>query len=324
MDGTEEDPGAPSRAAYTAPAGGERLDRLLTTLLDGPSRADVQALLGAGRVRVDGAVETRSSSRPAEGARLEVELVMPERTRPGSAEGARFEVLHEDDALAVLAKPAGMVVHPGGQVRGGTLSELAVERFGDLPDPQGEDRPGIVHRLDADTSGVIVIARTHAAAEELMRQFADREVEKTYTAIVHGVPRFDSDWIEGALARDERRPERMAVVPDGEGRAASTFYETSERFGRAALVAAHPRTGRTHQLRVHLASIGHPCVGDRLYRRRDTRDLAPDAPVPGRQALHAASLAFTHPATGERVRFEAPLPADLEALLAWLRASAAT
>ncbi|MEM7309918.1 MAG: RluA family pseudouridine synthase [Planctomycetota bacterium] len=301
---------------------GERLDRALLALLDGPSRTRIQERIRDGGVRVDGEPVRRPSHPVGAGQVLELLDVPRSRERAGSAAGLSFELLHEDEHLIVVDKPAGMVVHPSSVIRGGTVSELAVERFGPLPTPQGEDRPGVVHRLDADTSGVLVLARSAEAGEELVRQFHDREVEKGYLAIVRGDPRFHSDWIDAPLGRSSRGGDRMAVVPEDEGRAASTFYEVRERFGVAALLACRPVTGRTHQIRVHLESIDHPVVGDRLYTgRRGRRDGLPrEAPTPRRQALHAASLALTHPATGERLSFEAPLPTDLSRLLAWLRA----
>ena len=232
-----------------------------------------------------------------------------------------MNVLYEDNHLLIVDKPAGLLVHPSPAVRGGTLSEQAVARWGPLPDLQGEDRPGIVHRLDAGTSGLLVLALREPAMRELLRQFREREVKKTYLAVVHGEPRFDTGWIEGAIARSAASPERMEVVAEGEGREARTWYEVRERLGPASLVECQPQTGRTHQIRVHLASLGHPLVGDPLYRPRQTpsRRLAADAPLPARQALHAARLEFAHPGSGERAAFESPLPDDLAALLAHLR-----
>ena len=212
------------------------------------------------------------------------------------------------------------MTHPSATVRGGTVSEMATERWGELATAQGDDRPGIVHRLDAETSGVLVLARTEAAGEELVRQFREREVSKRYLAIVHGDPRFDSDWIEREIARSDHGSDRMAVVADGEGREAITYYETLERFGDFALLACEPKTGRTHQIRVHLSSIGHTVVSDRLYRARRKLELPRDAPAMPRHALHAQRLGFRHPTTGEELAFEAPLPADMQALLDWLRA----
>ncbi|HVS20119.1 MAG TPA: RluA family pseudouridine synthase [Planctomycetota bacterium] len=317
-------PGAPElpRSRRVPPElAGVRLDRVLGSLWPSVSRTRLRAALEAGGVRVDGLPAGRASAPVAVGASVELDLQHLEpRTRP-SQPGLAMRVLFADDDLAVVDKPAGLLVHPSPAVRGGTLCEQAVERWGPLPNLQGVDRPGVVHRLDAGTSGLVVLALREAAMRELLRQFREREVEKTYLAVVHGEPRFDTGWIEGDIARSPAAPERMEVVADGQGRQAVTWYEVRERLGPASLVECKPRTGRTHQIRVHLASLGHPLVGDPLYRPRQlpARRLASDAPVPERQALHAWRLAFAHPVRGERVSFESPLPADLEALLAHLR-----
>ncbi|MBI5365060.1 MAG: RluA family pseudouridine synthase [Planctomycetes bacterium] len=182
-------------------------------------------------------------------------------------------------------------------------------------------RPGVVHRLDRDTSGVLLLARTELALVELQRQFREREVEKLYAALVNGDPRFDSDWIEGWLGRHPKAPDKISVVREGTGRAATTYYEVRERFRGAARLAVFPKTGRTHQVRVHLASIELSIVGEKLYvpKRRQIAKLPPDAPALSRQALHAERLTITHPATGKRIYFEAPWPADMQAVLEWLR-----
>ena len=304
--------------------GGERLDRVLTRLLDGLSRERCRELIEDDLVTLDGAPARRPSRSVAAGGLLEVRIQLRDRTRSGNSGGGELRVVHEDEHLVVIDKPAGMVAHPSGTVRGGTVAELAALRWGPLPDPQGstgEQRPGIVHRLDADTTGLMVLARTQPAATGLLAQFRERRVEKLYTAVVHGEPRFDSDWIEVPVGRDPRHPERMAALHRGEGREASTFYTTCERLGCASLLEARPRTGRTHQIRVHLAHVGHPLVGDRLYRPRSLRALPREAPTPTRQALHAGKLCFEHPVTREQLQFEAPLPDDLERLLVWLRAA---
>ncbi|MEO0653220.1 MAG: pseudouridine synthase, partial [Planctomycetota bacterium] len=191
---------------------------------------------------------------------------------------------------------------------------------GSLPAVQGDDRPGIVHRLDGATSGVMLIGKTEPAALELRRQFREREVDKTYLALVYGVPRFDSDWIEQPLGRSERAPDRISVVSEDEGRPAQTFYEVLERFDGYSLLRCKPRTGRTHQIRVHLEWLGHPIVTDKLYLGKKGRPSLPeDAPVPRRQALHALRIEFKHPTRDERVAFEAPFAPDLQAFLDWLR-----
>ncbi len=303
---------------------GERLDRVLVALLEDVSRTRVQELIQDGGVRIDGEPPERMSTRVEAGATIELLDVARSRVRYGGVDEAGeapLVIVHEDEHVIVIDKPAGMVSHPSSVVRGGTLSERAVARFGPLPAPQGEDRPGVVHRLDADTSGLIVLGRSEAAATELVRMFRDRDVAKRYLAIVFGVPRFDTDWIDSAIGRAPGRPDRMSVVDGGQGREALTYYETRERFDGFGYVECKPTTGRTHQLRVHLSSIEHPLVGDRVYRGRRglRRNIPRGAPPMTRHALHASGLAFAHPVTGERLEFEAPLAADMEAWLVFLR-----
>lgn len=299
-----------------------RLDLLLVAFLPDYSRSRLQEWIRDGGVLVDGEIADKPSIVVEEGSKVELLKVDRSRMRRGSAVGTEFTIVFEDDDIAVINKPSGMVAHPAEVVRGGTVSELAVERWGDLPCPQGEDRPGIVHRLDADTSGLMVIAKSERAAESLLDQFREREVEKTYTAFVYGNPRFDSDWIEGAIGRAPKKHDRMSVVHGDAGRPAQTFYETRERFGKVAWMAAHPKTGRTHQIRVHMAYTEFPIVGDSLYRGRRGLSLKiPDGVTPpDRLALHAEHLVFTHPVSGERVEFHAALPDDLQLFLESLRA----
>jgi 23S rRNA pseudouridine1911/1915/1917 synthase len=297
---------------------GERLDRALVGLLEGAvTRSRVQELIRDGAVRIDGVPSSRAAQSVEAGQTIEIVAVPRARERSGGPAGAELVLVFEDEHLAVVDKPAGQLAHPTDVVRGGTVSELAVERFGPLPAPQGEDRPGIVHRLDADTSGLLVLARSPAAAEALVTAFRERAVEKRYLALVHGDPRFDSDWISTPIGRASGRSDRMSI--QAEGRAAETFYRVLERFGRFALLECQPKTGRTHQIRVHLASIGHPLVGDRIYPGRVRVPLPPDAPEPGRHFLHATGLAFAHPVTGRALAFESAPPADFQAWLEWLR-----
>jgi 23S rRNA pseudouridine1911/1915/1917 synthase len=300
---------------------GARLDRFLAERLPEVSRTRIQELIRDRGVRVDGAPATRPAQHLEVGQCVEVVDVPRSRERRGAPPGARFEVVHEDEHLVVVDKPAGMVSHPSSVVRGGTVSELASERWGPLPAPQGADRPGLVHRLDAGTSGLMAIARTELAAEALLRAFREHAVAKTYLAIVAGEPRFDSDWIERPIARSRRHPDRMEAVAAGEGREAATFYEVRERYPGFALLECHPRTGRTHQIRVHLAAIELPLVGDELYRGRTGAGmrLPPGAPRLERQALHAAGLSFVHPATGEPLALASELPDDMRRLRDWLR-----
>jgi len=305
----------------TAEQAGERLDRFLVALLDGElSRARVQELIREGAVVVEGAPAERPSQLLAAGQ--EIVLVISPRAprRAGGPSQGELVLLFEDEHLAVIDKPAGTLAHPTSAVGGGTVSELAAARWGALPTPQGDDRPGVVHRLDADTSGLMVLALSQAAGEPLVQAFRERTVEKVYLALVHGEPRFDSDWIETPIGRARGRPDRMAVLDGGEGRPAATFYLVRERFARFALVECRPRTGRTHQIRVHLSSIDHALVGDRVYPGRVRQPIPPGAPALERHLLHASALRFAHPVTGAQLSFESAPPPEFTAWLDWLRA----
>ncbi|NOT32001.1 MAG: RluA family pseudouridine synthase [Planctomycetes bacterium] len=301
---------------------GARLDVALVELFEGSlSRTRLKELIEDGGVRVDGTPTARASQPLEAGQEIELRDVPRSRERAGGPVGGELVLVYEDEHLAVIDKPAGQLSHPTTIVRGGTVSELAAARFGALPSPQGEDRPGIVHRLDADTSGLLVIVKSAAAAEPLVAAFRARTVEKRYLALVHGEPRFDSDWINAPLGRSGRHADRVCVMPAGEGRPAETFYRVCERFGRFALLECRPTTGRTHQIRVHLASIELPLVGDRLYTGRSRVPLPAGAPAIERHLLHAAGLCFTHPVTGEGLVFESVPPADFQEWLAYLRAA---
>ena len=224
--------------------------------------------------------------------------------------------------LLVVDKPAGLIVHRNERYQTATLADMAMQQFGDLPSIQGEHRPGIAHRLDRLTSGVLLLGRTTEALESIKAQFKARTVAKTYLALVHGDPRFDSNWIETSIGPSADGRGRFKIVPEGQGRAASTYYEVRERFHGFAYVEVRPRTGRTHQIRVHLTSIGLPIVGDWTYKHAGALKvpLPAEAPAMPRQALHAHRIELDHPVTGERVTFESRLAADMEALLEWLRA----
>ena len=307
----------PRTFAVPAALAGERLDRALVELLEGAvSRTRAQELIRDGAVHVDGAPAARAAQLLEAGQTIEIRDVPRARERRGGPMSGGPRIVFEDEHLVVVDKPAGQLAHPTTVVRGGTVSEWAVERYGSLPSPQGEDRPGIVHRLDADTSGLLVLARTAAAAEALVAAFRARTVEKRYLALVVGDPRFDSDWITAPLGR-AGRADRVTVQADG--RPAETFYQVQERFGRFALLECRPKTGRTHQIRVHLASIGHPLVGDRVYPGRVHTPLPKEGPSAARHLLHAAGLRFEHPVSGVELAFECEVPADFRAWLEWLR-----
>ena len=299
---------------------GERLDKALHQVFPRFSRTFLKTLIKRGKVQVGGRF-VKPSYLVEEGDKVVLNLEEEKRRARTSLEEMQVEVLHEDPWIVVVAKPVGVAVHPNSAHGWGTLSQWAEWKYGPLPCPPGEpERPGVVHRLDKETSGVMVLARTDEALRELKAQFRTRKTEKRYLALVHGVPEFASDYIERPIARDPMHPERMKVVASG-GRESSTFYEVLEVFGNWAWMACMPKTGRTHQIRVHMASLGHSLVGDKIYRSANAQrfPLPPDAPPLERQALHAQKLTFFHPAHGDQVTFEAPLPEDLQTLLAWLR-----
>lgn len=279
----------------------------------GCSRSVAQGLVTAGAVQVDGRVERRPSWRVAEHATVVVERPPPEPAGLVADPDVAVVVIHTDEHLFVVDKPAGLVVHPGAGREAGTLVHglLALDPGleGVGPDPL---RPGIVHRLDRGTSGLLVVARTLAAHAALTDQIARHEVERVYTALVGGIVAEATGRIEAPIGRSPRRPTLQAVVPDG--RPAATDYEVLARFELpepATLLSLRLETGRTHQIRVHLAAIDHPVIGDRAYGDRSM--LALDRPF-----LHARRLAFTHPATGEACAFESPLPVTLDVVLALL------
>lgn len=306
---------------------GERLDRVLLELLESrggaPSRTRLQGWIREGRVELEGLPVLRPGQILEAGQSLRVRLpaaapeIEPERVE------RELRLVFQDEHLAVADKPAGLLSHrsPGGSEP--SLADLAAAALGELPSSDGPERGGIVHRLDRDTSGLMVLARTQEALVALQEQFREHRVEKRYLAFVHGVPRFDSEWIESPLGRDPRRSDRVTVVPEGEGRPARTFYEVLERYHGFALLACQPKTGRMHQIRVHLAAAGLPIVGDRVYPLRRPPDLVlpAAAPDPGRHALHAARLAFEHPITATPLAFESDLPVELESLRRWLARS---
>ncbi len=299
---------------------GERLDKALHQVFPRFSRTYLKTLIKRGKVRVGGRT-VKPSHVVEEGDRVVLNLEEEKVMARVSLEEMEVPVLYEDPWIVVVAKPVGVAVHPNSAHGWGTLSQWAQWKYGPLPYPPGEpERPGVVHRLDKETSGVMVLARTEEAMRELKAQFKARKTEKLYLALVHGVPEFLSDYVEKPIARDPLHPERMKVVSEG-GRESTTFYEVLEDFGRWAWVACMPKTGRTHQIRVHMASLGHSLVGDKIYRSPNAQrfPLPPEAPPLERQALHAKRLTFFHPAHGEKVTFEAPLPGDLRALVAWLR-----
>ncbi|MGH2709675.1 MAG: RluA family pseudouridine synthase [Actinomycetota bacterium] len=292
---------------FQAEATPGRLDAVLAELAGVP-RADVQRAIERGDVLVDGSPKPKSF-RLRGGERIEADLAVDHTLEP---EQGGVPVRYEDHHLAVLSKPAGVVTHPTKSRRSGTLVNLLLGMEMHLSSVGGEDRLGIVHRLDAGTSGLIIVAKTDEAHEKLVGMLAAREVKRTYLALVRGSPAHDAFAVEAPLARDRAR---VAVRADT-GVEASTDFEVLERFEGTALLVARPRTGRTHQIRVHLSSIGHPVVGDRAYGGSGemARALGLTRPF-----LHAWRLAFDHPMTGERIELEEALPEDLATALVHAR-----
>ena len=304
-----------------AEAAGVRLDRFLAERLPALSRARIKGLIEDRGVLVEGR-PAKPSLRLRAGASVTVSVPDPAPAGP-EAEDIPLRVLHEDAQLLVVDKPAGLVVHPGAGAATGTLVNALLHRVRDLSGVGGVLRPGIVHRLDKGTSGLILVAKDDATHRALARQFALRTVRKEYLAVVLGAPPRTEGVIERPIGRDPAHRRRMSVDAP-RARAARTSYRTRERLDGAALLDVRIHTGRTHQIRVHLASIGHPVAGDDLYGgRRAPSSRRPQAlealQALTRPALHAARLEFDHPATGERLTVESALPPDLEALLAALR-----
>ena len=304
---------------------GERLDRWLAANAGTLTRSRIQRLIEQGRVTVDGG-RARPALRLRAGMTILVEEPDPEPVdvRP---EAIPLRILHEDDDILVLDKPPGLVIHPAAGNPDGTLVNALLHHCrGRLSGIGGVERPGIVHRLDKDTTGVMVVAKTDRAHLALSRAFQWRTTAKTYLAVVYGVPDPPEGVVDASLGRHPHDRKRMAVVASG--RPARTLYRVAERHRGTALLHCRLVTGRTHQVRVHMAHIGHALIGDPLYAGRQWRNL--DEPAASacrdfpRQALHAWRLEFDHPATGERVAFEAPIPDDLRALLATLRTPDAT
>lgn len=295
---------------------GSRLDVYLAALIDGWSRARIQRLIEDGDVAVGGRA-AKPSYKLRAGDSVEVELTEP----PASIfapENIPIEIIYEDEDLIVVNKPAGMVVHPGAGIASGTLANALAYHFQNLSARGGAARPGIVHRLDKDTSGLIIVAKNEETHENLAEQFRAREVFKSYVALVHGRIEEDAGRIEQPLARDPRNRTRMTVVRGG--RHALSLYRVRRRFERFTLLDVEIKTGRTHQIRVHLRWLKHPVVGDEVYgdgRNKDVRDARVRALIArlGRQFLHAERLGFRHPRTGAPVSFTAPLPRELSEFL---------
>jgi 23S rRNA pseudouridine1911/1915/1917 synthase len=312
---------------------GARLDRWLARTRDtGLSRNRLQQLIALGRVLVNGRA-AKASLKLKAGDRLEVTVPPRRRTRI-APEAQPLIIMHEDDDLLVLEKPVGVVVHPGAGVQSGTLVNALLHHAPEIATVGGEGRPGVVHRLDRDTSGLLVVAKTEAAYLALVEALRERQVKRVYHAIVWGDPGPSEGVIDLPIGRDPRDRKRMAVVRGPAGKAARTRWRVLERYGVATLLEARLETGRTHQIRVHMNALKHPVVGDPTYGgrvkkmlslRQSERSLA-DALLRllRRQALHAAELEFVHPTTGERLRFSSEPPQDFREALERLRAFSAS
>ena len=307
---------------------GRRLDQFLTTRLESVSRARIQELIAEGKVLVNDAA-AKASLKLRGGEQI---IVLGEATRPplrAIAEEIPLDIRYEDDDLAIIDKPAGMMVHAGAGAtedarNRGTLVNALLHHFATLSAVGGALRPGIVHRLDKETSGLIVVAKNDEAHRKLSAQFARREVKKTYTALVHGWLKKDSGTINESISRDPVHRTRMTTRQSG-GREAITHYRAVRRIesdsGKFTLIEVKIDTGRTHQIRVHMASLGHPIVGDALYgARRHLHGKDKQTPLQ-RNFLHAAVLQLQHPRTGEKIELKSDLPEDLRSFLAMIESS---
>jgi len=317
---------------------GKRLDAFLSEKVDGWSRSRLRRLIDDGDVLVNG-LPSKASYKVRENDEIELELTEPPPAR-FEPENILLDIVYEDEQFAVINKPAGMVVHPGAGTSSGTLANAIAWHFWSRPSVStagqfdamdatersnwpppyggGSDRIGIVHRLDKDTSGLIVVAKNEEAHEALSEQFRKREVEKSYVALVHGAIRENSGKIDRPIARDRRNRLKMAISETG--RNALTLWRVRQRFEKYTLLDVEIKTGRTHQIRVHLASINHPVVGDALYnegRDNTVSDASVRNAINGlnRFFLHAERLSFTHPKTDEKLSFHVDLPAELTAFV---------
>jgi len=285
---------------------GQRLDHYLQEKLPEFSRSRVQEWIKAGRVLVAGVVPKAALSLKG-GETISVEPMHRPPLR-AEAEDLPLDVLYQDDDVVVVNKAAGVIVHAGAGQHSGTLVNALLHHFGTLSTEGGDERPGIVHRLDKETSGVLVVARTDAAHRSLSEQFASREVDKIYLAMVQGLPKADSGRVEKPITRDPMHRTKMTCRLET-GRHALTDWKVLRRFTEHSLLEVKIGTGRTHQIRVHLSSLAHPILGDRVYGARGTELLT------DRFFLHAARLAFRSPGTGERITVEAPMPPELTAII---------
>jgi 23S rRNA pseudouridine1911/1915/1917 synthase len=325
MSGEPLSESEPVELVVTDQQGGARLDAFLAAQFPTHSRVMLRKVINAAGVTVDGnRVKAAYRLHPGELVSIQLPPLAREGPQP---ENIPLDILYEDDEIAVVNKPPGMVVHPAKGHWSGTLTAALQFHFDRLSTAGGPQRPGVVHRLDRDTSGVIAIAKTDAAHMALSHQFEHREVEKEYFAVVAGVPNLDRDVVDLPIGAHPHQREKMAIRREhSTSREAQTYYEVVERFDGFATVRALPRTGRTHQIRLHLVTIGCPVLCDRLYggraeitRGEIRKEPSDETVLLDRQALHARRLKIHHPKTREPLEFVAPLPSDIEAVLAALR-----
>ena len=300
---------------------GTRLDRFLIGVTNDMSRTHLQRLIRDGNLTVNGKVAKQPSYALRDGDEVHLTLPPPRPLDTITPENIALDILHEDSHLIVLNKPAGMLVHPANDMYTGTLVNALLAHCTDLSGIGGVERPGIVHRLDKDTSGILVVAKTDVVHRELSAQFEKHSITRQYLAIVCGIPAETAGTIDARIARSRRDRRRMTTV-ENHGRHAVTHYEVLERYPKFALVQLTLETGRLHQIRVHLQHIGHPVAGDAIYggeqraiNDADTGALKHALAQLKRQALHARLLGFVHPTTGENLTFSAPMPKDMQRVL---------
>lgn len=307
-------------ATFTGVIGEGRLDSALATALPQLSRARIQALIAQDALRINGALFSDAASKKMSGQKFELSIPAPKPDK-AEAQDISLDVVFEDDHLIIVNKPAGLVVHPAAGHSDGTLVNALLHHCrGKLSGIGGVERPGIVHRIDKDTSGLLVVAKSDVAHEGLAKLFAAHDIERKYIAIVSGIPAPPAGTVRTQIGRSTTNRKKMAVLPDNKGKHAVTHYRMTEAFAKTALLECTLETGRTHQVRVHMAHIGHPLIGDGVYsNRQNPYIIGPNQSKFERQALHAASLGFIHPVSGESLRFECHIPEDMQLLLSQLR-----
>ncbi len=305
---------------FTGTLGEGRLDRALVDALPDLSRARIQALIADNALLIDGIVVNDASSARYKDRSFTLTIPAP---RPDRAEAQNIDlnIVFEDDYLIIVDKPAGLVVHPAAGHADGTLVNALLHHCkGRLSGIGGVERPGIVHRIDRDTSGLLVVAKTDKAHEGLAKLFAAHDIERRYLAVVAGQPAPPAGIVRTQIGRHPTDRKKMAVLPEGKGKHAITHFRMIEQLKKTALIECRLETGRTHQVRVHMAHIGHALIGDSVYNNRQKAfKFGPNQSYFIRQALHAVSLGFIHPITGEKLAFESNLPDDIQELLMFLR-----